>query len=164
MESRTNTAQPERAFLPRFGEVHYAGTDVIEFPWGVPGFPDCRRWLFLTLESQPNYVWLQSLDDPGIAMPATHPRAVFEDYDPELPAAAFLALEIDRASDFTMLCVVVVGDEAREMTINLQAPVLVNLRARKALQITLPGSEYSAHEIIPRTHEGAGAMPAAKAS
>jgi len=137
--------------LPRFGgPCTFAASDVIEFPWGLPGFPTLHRWLPLNLESHPSFVWLQSLDDLGVAVPAIDPWMVFENYDPKLPAYAFTSLEIREATDFTTLCVVVVTPNAEEMTINLMAPILINLRTKKARQIVVDGSAYSAREAMPR--------------
>jgi flagellar assembly factor FliW len=135
--------------LPRFGACSYAPGDVIEFPWGLPGFPTLRNWLPLNLDNQ-SFVWLQSLDDHSVALPAIDPWMVFEDYDPKLPAYAFTSLEIREAGDFATLCVVVVTANAAEMTINLMAPIVVNLRTRKARQIMLDGSSYSPREPMPR--------------
>ena len=163
MEPTTKSVQATQVTLPRFGAIAYAETDVIEFPLGIPGFPKCRRWLFLTLESQPTFVWLQSLDDLAVAIPTANPWTIYEDYDPALPAYAFGTLGISNASDFTLLCVTVVEPDAREMTMDLAAPILVNLRSRKALQVSLPG--YGSHrERIPRTYDTADAALAAKAS
>jgi flagellar assembly factor FliW len=136
--------------LPRFGGIEYAESDVMVFPWSLPGFADHTRWLILSLETQPNYVWLQSLDDPKVAIPAADPWRVFEDYDPKLPSYAFSGLEIVDPEDFTVLCVVVVKPGAEEMTMNLMAPIVVNLRTRRARQIVLDGSNYSVKEPIPR--------------
>lgn len=136
--------------LPRFGEIEYAEADVMVFPWGLPGFTDHTRWLILSLESQPSYVWLQSLDDMKTAIPAADPWMVFEGYDPKLPAYAFSSLEVADAEDFTLLCVVVVKPGAEEMTMNLMAPVVVNLKTRRARQVVLDGSNYSVKEPIPR--------------
>jgi flagellar assembly factor FliW len=136
--------------LPRFGEIEFSETDVMVFPWGLPGFADHTRWLILSLDTQPSYVWLQSLDDPKIAIPAADPWVVFETYDPKLPTYAFASLEIAEAGDFTLLCVVVVKPGAQEMTMNLMAPIVVNLRTRRARQIVLDGSNYSVKEPIPR--------------
>ncbi|HTV75011.1 MAG TPA: flagellar assembly protein FliW [Candidatus Acidoferrales bacterium] len=136
--------------LPRFGPCSYAPADVIEFPWGLPGFPTLRNWLPLNLDSHPSFVWLQSLDDLAVAVPSIDPWMVFENYDPKLPAYAFTSLEIREAGDFTTLCVVVVTANAAEMTINLMAPVIINLRTKKGRQIVLDASNYSAREPMPR--------------
>jgi flagellar assembly factor FliW len=145
-----DAVQTTTVMLPKFGELTYAPTDVIEFPWGLPGFAEHRRWLLLTLDSHPSFVWLQSLDDVKIAIPTADPYLIFETYDPKLPAYAFVALDVNTAEDFTMLCVVVVTDNAREMTMNLMAPIVVNLRTRRARQIMLENSGYSVKEPIPR--------------
>ena len=136
--------------LPRFGQCSFSPAEVIEFPWGLPGFPTLHRWLPLNLDTQPAFVWLQSLDDTAIALPAIDPWMVFEKYDPKMPAYAFTSLEVREATDFTTLCVVVVTKDAEEMTINLAAPILINLRTRKGRQILLEGTSYSAREPMPR--------------
>jgi flagellar assembly factor FliW len=146
--------------LPRFGEFTYAQSDVIEFPWGLPGFPNHRRWLLLSLDTQSSFIWLQSLDDLAVALPAADPWLIFEQYDPRLPAYAFNALEIANAADFTTLCVVVVSPGAQEMTMNLMAPIVVNLRTRKARQIALENSGYSVREPIPRKLGSLEGVPA----
>ncbi len=45
---------------------------------------------------------------------------------------------------------VVVTPNAEDMTMNLMAPILVNLRITKGRQIMLDGSSYSTREPIPR--------------
>ena len=164
MESTTESVQATLVNLPRFGDLAYRESDVIEFPWGIPGFPKLHRWLFLTLDSQPSFVWLQSLDDPGVALPTANPWMIFEDYDPVMPPYAFAALEVAGAQEFTYLCVTIVSKGAQEMTMNLAAPILVNLRTRKAAQITLEGSPYSIRQPIPRKHDDCESTLVAKAS
>ncbi len=154
------TSQTQTIEFPRFGACTFSASDVIEFPWGIPGFPNLRRWLALTLESHASFVWLQSIDDPKVALPTTDPYYIFEDYNPKLPPYVVAALEIADPSDFTMLCVVVVTENAEEMTINLLAPIVVNLRSRKARQIMLESSGYSTRHPIPRKQATAEGQPA----
>lgn len=136
--------------FPRFGECSYAQNEIIEFPWGLPGFPNLRRWLALTVASQSSFVWLQSLDDVKVALPTADPYSIFEAYEPKLPPYAAAALDIQDPSEFTILCVLVVTEEAESMTINLMAPLVINLRTRRARQIMLDNSPYSVKEPIPR--------------
>ncbi len=150
MEHSMDVAQDLTVAFPRFGECTFAKADVIEFPWGLPGFPNLRNWLALTVESQGNFVWFQSIDDVNVALPSADPYFMFEDYDPKLPAYAAAALEITSPSDFALLCVVVVTDNADEMTMNLFAPVVVNLRTRRARQVVLENSGFSVRQPIPR--------------
>lgn len=150
-ETIVETGDPEiTAVFPRFGQVTYREDEVIRFPWGLPGFGSHRRFLALRLEGQGNFVWLQSLDDPGVALPTCDPWLVFDDYAPHLPAYATSSLEIASPEEFVTLCVVVVTPGAEEMTMNLLAPIVVNLRTRTARQVTLESGGYSVRTRIPR--------------
>jgi flagellar assembly factor FliW len=150
MESEMEVSDTQSMEFPRFGSCTFAANDVIEFPWGIPGFPNLRRWLALSTEEGGSYVWLQCIDDVKIALPTIDPYFVFEDYAPKLPAYASAALEIESPADFTILCVVVVSENAEEMTMNLFAPVVINLRTRRGRQIVLENSGYSVRHAIPR--------------
>ncbi|MDE2573307.1 MAG: flagellar assembly protein FliW [bacterium] len=141
---------PHEVELPRFGNLTYADDDVIEFPWGIPGFAHHRRFLVLTLEAQEPYLWLQSLDDPGIALPIVNPWDIFPDYKPSLPYYARVALELDNPGDFVIYCVVVCTAGAEELTMNLLAPIVINLKQRRARQVMLESSAYAVRQPIPR--------------
>jgi flagellar assembly factor FliW len=136
--------------LPRFGTCSYQESEVLDFPWGLPGFALLRRFIALSLEGQERFVWLQSLDDPAIALPAADPWQIFPDYAPRLPPYATSSLQLGRPEDFATLCVIVVSPGAAEMTMNLLAPILVNLRTRTGRQVTLETGGYSVRTPIPR--------------
>ncbi|TAM59496.1 flagellar assembly protein FliW [bacterium] len=145
------TIVPHQVVLPRFGEATYADDDVIEFPWGLPGFADHRRFLVLALDEQAPYLWLQSLDDPKVALPIVDPWQIFADYRPALPYYARVALDLVNPADFAIYCVVVCTAGAEDLTINLLAPVVINHKARRARQVMLEGSPYSVRQPIPRS-------------
>jgi flagellar assembly factor FliW len=136
--------------LPRFGTCTFRDSEVIAFPWGLPGFGSLRRFLALHLDGQENFVWLQSLDDVTVALPTTDPYSVFPDYNPQLPLYASSSLDIQRPEEFILLGVVVVGPGAEAMTMNLLAPIVINLRSRVARQITLETGGYAVRTAIPR--------------
>jgi len=145
------TADPEFTLdLPRFGVCTYRQSEVLAFPWGLPGFDSLHRFVALNLPGQEKFVWLQSLDDPSIALPTTDPWAIFPDYEPQLPYYATASLEIARPEDFIVLAVVVVTKGAAEMNVNLLAPIVVNLRSRIGRQVMLETGGYSVRTAIPR--------------
>lgn len=153
MNTRNTAAVPlERTVnTTRFGEVTVPEEDVFTLKWGLPGFGFLREFVVLAMETQKPYVWLQSLERPEIAMPLIDPWALFEDYNPQLPAVTAAVLEIERPDDFCLMCVCVVGPDAKEMTVNLLAPIVFNLRLRIARQVMLEDSEYSVRTAVPRS-------------
>jgi len=144
------TAAVRHVATTRFGEVAVPEEDVLNFRWGLPGFGFLREFVALVIEEQKPYVWLQSLERPEIALPMIDPWALFEDYDPVLPAVTASVLEIERPDEFCLMCVCVIGRDAEEMTINLLAPIVINLRLKIGRQVMLEDSNYSVRTAIPR--------------
>ena len=154
--TETIVESPDRQIavdLPRFGECTYRESEVLTFPWGLPGFATLHRFIALNLEGQERFVWLQSLDDTSIALPTADPWQIFDDYAPQLPPYATSSLDLQRPEEFVTLCVVVVGPGAVEMTMNLLAPIVINLRTRTGRQVTLEAGGYSVQTPIPRKAE-----------
>jgi flagellar assembly factor FliW len=145
------------AELPRFGTCTYRESEVLTFPWGLPGFASLRRFIALNLGGQEKFVWLQSLDDLSVALPTADPWQIFEDYAPHLPPYASSSLDLRNPEDFATLCVVVVTPGAAEMTMNLLAPIVVNLRTKTGRQITLETGGYSVRTPVPRKPSAASA-------
>jgi flagellar assembly factor FliW len=83
-------------------------------------------------------------------MPLCDPWSLFDDYEARLPHYARQTLGIQAPDDFCIMCVCVVGKGASEMTINLLAPVVINLKTRMGRQITLENQTYSVRTPIPR--------------
>ncbi len=143
--------------LPRFGSFAYREEDLVVFPWGLPGFDHLKTFAVLSLSNQDHLVWLQSLEDVDVAIPAADPWVFFPSYDPKIPAFARLSLDLDKAEDFTILGIVVVPEHG-QMYMNLMAPVLVNLRSRVARQVALEIGGYSVATPIPSLIEAAGSQ------
>jgi flagellar assembly factor FliW len=59
----------------RFGRVEIDPETVIEFPEGLIGLTG-KRWALLARDPDTPFVWLQSLEDPELALPVTNPPPV----------------------------------------------------------------------------------------
>jgi flagellar assembly factor FliW len=134
--------------FPRFGTCTFNETDVLVFPWGVPGFDDLRSFVTLQLETQDQIVWLQSLDDVSVSLPLGDPWSFFPDYDPKIPSFATLSLDLEKPEDFTLLAVMV-GTAGGPTFMNLFAPIIINLKTRTARQVPLDTTRYTVAMEIP---------------
>lgn len=67
----------------RFGAVEIDPEAVIEFPSGLIGLGGARYALLATSEQTP-FMWLHSLDDPGLALPVTNPHNFFPEFRLEM--------------------------------------------------------------------------------
>jgi flagellar assembly factor FliW len=139
--------------LARFGDCTYGESEVIAFPWGLPGFAALRRFLVLSVDGERSYIWLQSLDDPRVAIPICDPWTLFDDYEAPLPSYAKQSLQIETADCFCVMCVLVAHDGGTDTTVNLLAPIVINLETRVGRQITLENQRYSVRTMVTRHTE-----------
>lgn len=125
-----------------WGVVEVADDRVVHFPEGLPGFPDSRRFALLG-EPGALFLWLQSVDDPEVALPVADPFSLFGGYEVPLDPEDVEALAVTSPQEVAVLVVVTVRSEPLEATANLAAPILVNTARRLGRQKVLSDSRYS---------------------
>lgn len=131
-----------------FGEITYAPESVIEFPMGLPGFEEERRFLLIEQEANKPIVFLQSLSRTELCFIAVPVQAILPDYELTLTAEELDTLDLaeDRqpadGEDATCLAVVSLAED-RPPTANLLSPIVINWRKCLAVQSIPADSPYS---------------------
>lgn len=119
----------------RFGTFTISPAAVVEIPQGLVGLPQLRRWVVLDHRPGSPFKWLLSIDDPELAFAVANPCELVANYEPPLALAARL---LDTAAgEIALLVIVTIPSDPTLMTVNLMAPVAVDLRTRHARQIVL---------------------------
>lgn len=121
----------------RFGEIEVSEDRVIEFPGGLVGFPGLVRFLVIDDEKSAPFRWLQSLDEPNLAYVAVEPKWVVPDYRVDLPPVLAAQLGITQPDDLSVLVIVTIPQDPREMTANLKGPLVFNATTRKGAQLII---------------------------
>jgi flagellar assembly factor FliW len=119
----------------RFGSFEISPATVVDVPQGLVGFPQLRRYVLLEHRSGSPFKWLLAIDDPELAFAVANPCELVAHYEPPLTLAARL-LETD-PNEIALLVIVTIPADPTHMTVNLMAPVVVDLRTRRARQIVL---------------------------
>ncbi|MGD9724192.1 MAG: flagellar assembly protein FliW [Pirellulales bacterium] len=117
----------------RFGTVSVEPNDVILFPTGLLGLDDCQHWVLLVDAQNESLGWLQSTTHSDVALAVVSPRRFVPHYDVRVPASELTPLALGSASDAHVL--VVVGSDDEGITLNLKAPLVINLRRRLGRQV-----------------------------
>ncbi|MBB4968348.1 flagellar assembly protein FliW [Saccharothrix violaceirubra] len=117
---------------------------VIEFSVPMPGFPEHRRFLLVRTTEDGLLFSLRSVDDPELRFLVVPPAPFFPDYAPEIGAQAVEQLGTVDVSDLLVLLVVTVGESASSATANLLAPIVVDQRTRRAVQVVLTAGDLRA--------------------
>jgi flagellar assembly factor FliW len=133
-----------------FGQVEYSSGESFEFPNGVPGFEEERAFVLLERTAAHPFMFLQSVSNAKVCfilLPvlAADPRYKLRLADEDLAALRLPAgRQIRIGKD--VICAVLVcaaGEERPEPTINLLAPIVLNLKRRIGIQAIQTQSGYS---------------------
>ena len=110
----------------RFGDLELTSSDLIEFPEGLVGLGGSRYVVVSTDDKSP-FRWLQSADDPELALPVTDPWTFFSDYQLELSDDATTAAGLpEQGDDVTVWVTVRASDKLEDFSANLRAPIVVH--------------------------------------
>lgn len=128
-----------------FGKVDITDDKIITFPGGIIGFPDLKRFTLLHDEERgvaAGVRWLQSLEEPGFAMTVMDPLMVKEDYNPEIDDELLAGIGEVTPDNLLVLVTVRIPGDLRQMSVNLQGPIIINVDERKACQIIVDADTY----------------------
>jgi flagellar assembly factor FliW len=139
----------------RFGRIDVAAGDVIRFPSGLPGLEDCREWALLADATNDALGWLQSTTRGDVALAVVSPRRFVPDYQVRIPRSELTPLDITDIRQAQV--VVVVGTTGTALTLNLKAPIVINLEGRTGRQVVASGE-------LPLQYELTSARPPLKKS
>jgi len=134
-----------RVSTKHFGEIDLDEEKVLRFENGIMGFEDCKRFAILYNNesgTRPVISWLQSLDEPGLALPVINPILVREDYHLFVEDELLSDLgKLDEENQIIFVTLTVPKDLTK-MTANLKAPIVINADTRKGCQIIVENQEY----------------------
>lgn len=128
-----------------FGEIEIADDKIITFENGIIGFPDLKRFALLHDEEKGTDAgirFLQSLEEPGFAMPVMDPLIVKPDYDPEVDDELLKNAGHVTEDNILVLVTVTVPSDLTKMTVNLQGPFVINVDEHKAVQVVVEQDSY----------------------
>jgi flagellar assembly factor FliW len=132
----------------RFGLIEVPEDIVLTFEQGMIGFPELRRYAIIKQREDSVFMWLHSLDDGSLAFPVVLPWVFYWDYEVDLSDADMSAIGVSRADEISIYCVVNVGADVRNATINLFSPIVVNNVGRHARQVINTIDGYSTRDRL----------------
>lgn len=146
----------------RFGALEVGDDQLIDFPAGVVGFPRERRFFLLPHNTTGFIAWLHSVTSPELALPVVSAHAFgarYPDVDVvQAAAAAGLGDDVDQLAVMVVLC----APPGQPATVNLLAPIVINVATQRGAQVILEGSQFTTRELFVR--EVQAAAPKAQAA
>lgn len=141
------------------GTLTVPADEVIAFTAPIAGFADSLRYA-LVPHTLPGHgdraavAWLQAIDSPFHAFVVTDPWMVVPDYAPEISDADATDLGLESFEHARVFGILTIPGDPREISINLRAPIVLNVNDRRAKQVVLLGEEYGARHPVTRSNPG----------
>jgi flagellar assembly factor FliW len=130
------------------GKVEYEAENIIHFPEGLIGIPEKKNFLLIEKEDFKPFSYLQSVDDPTFILIVVNPMIIEKEYKFSIFRGDMDAIDIIDENDFSLLAIVIFAQKLEDITINLKAPLLINIHTKKALQVILQNDDYSVEEPL----------------
>lgn len=132
----------------RFGQLTIGEEEIITIPQGMMGFPEYTKYCLVDPGDETLILWLQSIENPAIAFALLEPKIFRPDYAARLSAAELRELKLENVNQSAVFSVLTIPEDITQMTANLKAPLVINLKQQLARQVVLQENEYSIKHLM----------------
>ena len=135
-----------------FGKIEYVEENIIRLDEGLIGISDKKNFVLIEKDDFKPFSYLQSVDDGTFILIVSNPMVVENEYKFSIFQDDLNALKIDKkdADSFSLLAIVIFASKIEHITVNLKAPILINVKTKKAKQIILQNDDYGVEESLIR--------------
>ncbi|MCL1852045.1 MAG: flagellar assembly protein FliW [Peptococcaceae bacterium] len=122
---------------------------IVQFPKGIPGFEEYENFA-MTMEEDTPLAHLTVHDDEDCGFLLLQPQALFDEYAPDVSIDDHVTslLELQEGEPVEMWVIVTLGQDVRESTANLRAPLLINRRTHKGVQMIIDNDVYQSKQPL----------------
>lgn len=131
----------------RFGQVDIRATDILVIPHGLIGYETCHHWVLLGDDESDAIGWLQSTTHPDLALAVISPRRFVPHYRVRVAPRDLAAVELQELRQAFVLNILTYQEH--RITVNLRAPLLINLTRRLARQVITVDDQPIQWELAP---------------
>lgn len=140
MSEQTNLIKINTA---KFGELEVNKDSIFDFVIPIIGFKDLKKYAIIDYKPDSPFKWLQSMEDMELAFPITLCSFFGIDYQFDIPDEEAKTLEIESADDIFVCNIAnIPASNPQAATINMLAPIVVNIVNKKAMQIILKNTNF----------------------
>lgn len=125
-----------------FGKKEINESKIITFSEGLPGFEERTKFVLLEHSSAEPIYWLQSIEDEKLAFATIIPQDFYSDYTIDLNSYDVAVLDLKSPEEALVLAILVVPADPTQMTVNLQAPLVINKNKHLGKQVILGNQAY----------------------
>lgn len=137
-----------RVSTTRFGEIEAKDQEIFEFKEGLLGFGLLRRFIILDDPHDEIFAWLQSCENPDVAFPLLEPEIFTSNFDFGISKSDVESMNLSKVEDGKIFCIITIPKDPTQMTANMKAPLLLNLKELNGRQCVLQDNSLAIREPI----------------
>ena len=133
-----------------FGKIAYVKENIIHFEEGLIGIPDKKNFILIEKENFKPFSYLQCVDDGTFILVVINPILVIKEYKFEIykDDLAAVGLTENDSDSLSLLGIVIMANKIEHVTVNLKAPLIINIHTKHAKQVILQNDDYSVEEPL----------------
>ncbi|MBN2365092.1 MAG: flagellar assembly protein FliW [Calditrichaeota bacterium] len=117
-------------------QTEIAEENIINFPEGLIGFENLKKFALIDDKSFKPFSWLVSLERGDVAIPIVNPFLLIREYQKKFPLELLKELKENNAQ-YQVFCVVSKKGQNGATTLNLKGPIFIDYIKREGRQVIL---------------------------
>ena len=127
---------------PVHGKINYDENEIIKFEKTILGFDKSKRFILKDVNENDFFKILQSVDEPEVGFIVISPFEVENNYEINLNNEVINTLKIKEANNVLLYSLVTLNSKIEDITVNLKAPIVININNKKAQQFIIDKEKY----------------------
>lgn len=127
----------------RFGKIEVAEDEILTMQTGLLGFSNARLYAVLEDEISSPFKWFQSLEVESLAFVTIDPQLAVSDYKIALAEEHMKKIQANSLEELSVMVIVTITKDIKDVTVNLQGPLVINMAASLGIQLVIPDGDYS---------------------
>ncbi|MGE8006504.1 flagellar assembly protein FliW [Lysinibacillus sp. NPDC093216] len=136
------------------GEVELGEQDILTFEHGLLGLENEKNFVLLPIDADLPLAMLQSVDNVEIGFVVAYPFAFKKDYSFDISEDDREQLKIGKEENVLTYAIVTMKETFQESTMNLLAPLIINMDKKCGKQIVLQDNKSYPLRYPMQTLEG----------
>ncbi|MEQ6356852.1 flagellar assembly protein FliW [Lysinibacillus sp. M3] len=136
------------------GEIEIEEQDILTFEHGLLGLENEKKFVLLPIDADLPLAILQSIEHVEIGFVVAYPFAFKKDYSFDISEDDRNQLQIEKEENVLTYSIVTMKETFQESTINLLAPIIVNMDKKRGKQIVLQDNKSNPLRYPMQTLEG----------
>ncbi len=121
---------------------------------GILGFENLKEYELLDIKNNNTLKEFNSIEENCIGFIVVSPFEIIEEYEIVLNQDIIENLEVESPNDILIFNIITLGLTLKESTVNMKAPIVINVKNNYGMQVILEEEKYSIRHPLLRGDDG----------